>query len=509
MKHSDPDRRPRPLRSRADLAGCGGDSNGTTPTTPTPVGATLTAPKLDAPVGERAARYAAADADGAERHLGSADRVADLRVPDLRHDVVHRATTSSTSAASTRTVGKTGVAEGTGGKTSFTVESDLQPTTMFYWRARAIQGPSTGPWSDMFQFKSKLVGFNRAGELYDPLIHGETVGTIVGSATLRPRQGRRSLNNGAELRQLPAAADRHRAASSRWTSRGCGRTGPATRPRSSGMQEGQGDFIVNPLPRRHPVPRRRRVSRPTRSRSARSTATATISTCATSPTPARGSRSVFTAQSGDHLPLAGELGQRVPRHVRDGGEPDRRQRHAIYNVGMPSPKGSLLAERRTTRISGAPVGRSGAESASIGGAIYRNVCIGSQAAARHAGQRAAVAIGEQHRLRPAPGRHERLAQPVRHLRAADAERPDDGPGGLRQRSAQHRAPLQDVIQLEALIVRADRLHVEAAGLQHAPDRRAVEVPQVDRGQEQPPPSEQRARSSCRCPGSSRSAGRPA
>ena len=34
--------------------------------------------------------------------------------------------------------------EGTGGKTSFTVESDLQPTTMFFWRARAIQGSATG-----------------------------------------------------------------------------------------------------------------------------------------------------------------------------------------------------------------------------------------------------------------------------------------------------------------------------------------------------------------------------
>ena len=37
------------------------------------------------------------------------------------------------------TVGKTGVIEGSGGKTSFTPEADLQPTTVFYWRARAIQ----------------------------------------------------------------------------------------------------------------------------------------------------------------------------------------------------------------------------------------------------------------------------------------------------------------------------------------------------------------------------------
>src|SRR4029079_17556109 len=40
-----------------------------------------------------------------------------------------------------------------------------------------------------FTFKSKLVGFIRPGELYDPLIHGETVGTIVGAATFIQGQG--------------------------------------------------------------------------------------------------------------------------------------------------------------------------------------------------------------------------------------------------------------------------------------------------------------------------------
>src|SRR4029079_11669672 len=88
-----------------------------------------------------------------------------------------------------------GIAEGSGGKTSFTVDSDLQPTTMFFWRARAIQGSATGPWSETFQFRSKLIGFNRAGELYDPLIHRETVGTPVGSTTFIDGKGIR-INDG-------------------------------------------------------------------------------------------------------------------------------------------------------------------------------------------------------------------------------------------------------------------------------------------------------------------------
>ena len=49
---------------------------------------------------------------------------------------------------------------------------------MFYWRARAIQGTASGPWSETGTFRSKLVGFLRAGELYDPLIHEETVGEL-------------------------------------------------------------------------------------------------------------------------------------------------------------------------------------------------------------------------------------------------------------------------------------------------------------------------------------------
>ena len=81
------------------------------------------------------------------------------------------------------------VPEGSGGKTSFTAEADLQPTTAFFWRARAVQGTATGPWSDTFKFKSKLVGFIRNGELYDPLIHGVTVGQVVGSATFLDGQG--------------------------------------------------------------------------------------------------------------------------------------------------------------------------------------------------------------------------------------------------------------------------------------------------------------------------------
>ena len=50
------------------------------------------------------------------------------------------ATTSSVITGFNAQVGKTGVAEGANGKTSWTPDSDLQPTTVFFWRARAVHG---------------------------------------------------------------------------------------------------------------------------------------------------------------------------------------------------------------------------------------------------------------------------------------------------------------------------------------------------------------------------------
>ena len=73
-------------------------------------------------------------------------------------------------------VSRSGVPEGSGGTTSFTPDADLQPTTRMYWRARMGQGASTSDWSATAQFRTRVGGFNRAGELFDPLITGDTIG---------------------------------------------------------------------------------------------------------------------------------------------------------------------------------------------------------------------------------------------------------------------------------------------------------------------------------------------
>jgi hypothetical protein len=101
-------------------------------------------------------------------------------------------------------VDQTGVAEGGAGRTTFEVPSDLQPTTRMYWRARVVQGSSSSDWSAPATFRTKLVGYSRPGELYDPLIHGETIGTVIGSVTFIEGKGVQLNNQNSYVRyQLP------------------------------------------------------------------------------------------------------------------------------------------------------------------------------------------------------------------------------------------------------------------------------------------------------------------
>jgi len=89
--------------------------------------------------------------------------------------------------------------------TAFVVDQDLQPATRFYWRARWSQGATVGGWSPTFTFRTQVVGFNRPGELYDPLVQGETVAEArVGGSTFVDGKGLRLNDTNQYLRyRLP------------------------------------------------------------------------------------------------------------------------------------------------------------------------------------------------------------------------------------------------------------------------------------------------------------------
>jgi hypothetical protein len=90
------------------------------------------------------------------------------------------------------------VAEDASGRTSWTVTPSVESTTRFWWRARAVQGSATGPWSNATRFRSRIEGFNRPGELFDPLVNGATVGTPI-NVTFLAEQGARLDSLGSRI----------------------------------------------------------------------------------------------------------------------------------------------------------------------------------------------------------------------------------------------------------------------------------------------------------------------
>ena len=359
-----------PAAAAALVSACGG-SKPTTPTTPAPVAATLTAPKIDSPAtgSQLDTLRPTLTVQNATSDQPNGTRTYEFQISDTT--AFTAATTQSVNGFDA-TVGKTGVPEGSG-KTSFTAEADLQPTTVFYWRARAIQGTTTGPWSETFQFKSKLVGFNRAGELYDPLIHGETVGTIVGSASFIPGKGLQ-LNTGTSYVKYLLAAT---VTSGEFSMdiEGLRANGPGDKAKVFGMQEGQDDFITN----------RYRVD--IQYRGVKGFPPNAITFRAIygdgddlgkryEPDTNTRNNSTYKLNPGNTYFWKAIWGSEFRLTVKDGGvNKSGINGNTFYNIGMASLKGTYAPNPQYAYL-GAPVGRSGTESASIAGTIYRNVYLG-------------------------------------------------------------------------------------------------------------------------------------
>lgn len=347
-------------------AACGGGSK--SPTQPSPAAATLSAPKLESPSNNEqtdSLRPTLTVVNATSNVTGQ--RTYEFQVSDSSGFA--NATTSSI-VGFAATAGKTGVAEGAGGKTSWTPESDLQPTTVFYWRARAIQGSSSGPWSETGKFKSKLVGFNRAGELYDPLIHGESVGTPVGNTTFIPGKGIR-LNDGVSFVRYLLAQTITTGEFS-MDVEGLVADGPGDKAKVFGMQEGQSDFITNRY--RVDIQYRGRLGFPPNAITFRALyGDADDLGVRYEPDTSTRFNSVFRLDPGTTYHWLARWGSEFRVIVRSGGISGQE----LYNVGVNSPRGTYAPNPHYAYL-GAPVGRSGTESASIPGAIYRNVWIGNR-----------------------------------------------------------------------------------------------------------------------------------
>ena len=203
---------------------------------------TVPAPALDSPAND-AARHPAPDADRAQRHVGS-DRG---RGPtSSRSPTTPRFTAATTSniAGFARHRRQDRRVRGSQRQDQRSRRRSICSRRPCSTGAHApIQGTVTGAWSATGTFRSKLVGFNRAGELYDPLIHGETVGELVGSTTFIPGEGLR-LNNGQSCVRylLPQTITTGEFS---MDVEGLRANAPGDKAKVFGMQEGQDDFITN------------------------------------------------------------------------------------------------------------------------------------------------------------------------------------------------------------------------------------------------------------------------
>jgi hypothetical protein len=162
---------------------CGGNSTPTQPTGPGTSGGTTTppvtvpnsVPTLDAPAADAQLdnlRPTLSVKNGTSSQIGA--KTYEFQLSD-RSDF--GANSGGVSAYYAVAATKTGIAEGSS-TTSVAIDTDLQPATRFYWRSRWVQGSTNGDWSATYTFRTQIVGYNRANELYDPLVNGATVAEL-------------------------------------------------------------------------------------------------------------------------------------------------------------------------------------------------------------------------------------------------------------------------------------------------------------------------------------------
>jgi hypothetical protein len=133
------------------------------------------------------------------------------------------------------------VDEQPGVRTIVTVDQDLTPLTPYHWRARLVSGGQSSDWSLVAAFRSGSAGFNRPGELWDPLTAGTTVGTTVGPTSFVEGKGIRLETQNSYVRyQLPETVS---AGEFSMIVEGISANGPTHKLKIFSMSDGPGDFI--------------------------------------------------------------------------------------------------------------------------------------------------------------------------------------------------------------------------------------------------------------------------
>jgi hypothetical protein len=253
---------------------------------------------------------------------------------------------------------------------SFKVTTTLDFRKRYTWRVRAEYHGSVGPWSSVASFISPEGGYVRGNEVFDPLYNGKTVGELVGNTSFVADTGIR-LNDGTGyvrylIPQTITAGEMSAEVE------GLRANAPGNKSKVFGMQEGLGDFITNRY--RVDVQYRGASGAPPNAITFRALyGSATDLSVRYEPDTATRFASVYNMNPSTTYYWKMTWGSEFRLTVKEGGVTGR----IIYDYGVPTPRGTYSPTPHYAYL-GAPVGRSGDESVSIPGAIYRNVWIGAR-----------------------------------------------------------------------------------------------------------------------------------
>jgi hypothetical protein len=253
------------------------------------------------------------------------------------------------------------IPEGGDGKTQFEVGADLQPTTRFYWRARARQGTVDGPWSAAATFRTKIDGYNRPGELYDPLTNGQSVGALVNNVTLTPGRGATINTNESHIRyQLVQTVT---AGELSMEVEGIQNNSPGDKTKIMAMYDGNGDITTSDY--RATIEKRDGGVVAWRFIAGEAESDAQIETVGQE-------RVAINFNPGQTYLWKTSWGNHFFRlEVFNGSTTADR----IYEFGKPY-EGTYDPTPHVAYV-GSPIGRAGADDASVVGATWRNVYLGS------------------------------------------------------------------------------------------------------------------------------------
>ncbi len=215
------------------------------------------------------------------------------------------------------------------------------------------------------------MGFNRAGELYDPLIHGESVGRTDRRRRRSSQAKASQLNTGGSyVRYLLQQTITNGEFS--MDIEGLRANASGDKAKVFGMQEGQSDFITNRY--RVDIQYRGTTGAPPNAITWRVLyGSADDLNLRYEPDTAKRFASVFLLNPSTTYHWKAVWGSEFRLVVREGGVSGS----TLYDYGVATPRGTYAPTPHYAYL-GAPVGRSGNESASIPGTIYRNVWLANR-----------------------------------------------------------------------------------------------------------------------------------